>query len=102
MKAFSCVSIGLVLAIAAAPASACNPTLLSTFPDVREIAKCVESHELRVALQAESLERWIALQEKLASLVYRQQDEIAKLKDQILKLEMTLALQDKKKGSPAR
>ncbi len=102
MKAFICSSIGLVLAIATAPASACNPTLLSTFPDVKEIAKCIESHEHRIALQAESLERWIALQEKLASLVYRQQDEIAKLKDEIWKLETTLALQGKKKGNAAR
>lgn len=102
MKAFICGFVGLVLVTAAVPASACNPTLLSVFPDVKEIAKCVESHESRIALQAQSLDRWMALHEKLASLVFQQQDDIAKLRQEVFELKTTLALQGKKKDGPAQ
>jgi uncharacterized membrane protein len=100
MKA--CILAGLVLLAFSAPASACNPTLLSVFPDVKEIAKCVESHQSRIALQGESLERWMALHEKLATLVFQQQDEISKLRQEMFELKTTAALRDKKKSGPAR
>ena len=102
MKAFVCCFVGLVLATAAVPASACNPTLLSAFHDVKEIAKCVEAQESRIALQAQSLDRWMALHEKLQSLVIQQQNDIAKLSQDIFELRTKLALQGKKKDGPAR
>ena len=97
MKTLVALGFASFCLIAANSASACNPTLLSAFPDVKEIAKCVEAHEGRIALQAETLDRWIALHEKLQSLVFRQQDDIAKLSQEIFELRTKLALQSKKK-----
>ena len=88
--------------VATASASACNATLLSTFPDVKEIAKCVEDHENRISLQAQTLDRWMTLHEKLQSLVFKQQKEIAKLSQEIFELKLKLALRGKKTDGAAR
>ena len=99
MRTLLVVLAGLVLATTMAPASACDSALLSTFPDVTEIAKCVEDHEHSIALERQHADTLMALHEKLASLVYRQQDEIAKLSQEVMELKMSLALKSKKKGA---
>ena len=88
--------------LAATSASACNPTMLSVFPDAKEIAKCVEAHESRIALQTETLNRWMVFHEKLQSLVFQQQNDIAKLSQEIFELRTKLAVQGHKKDGPAR
>lgn len=96
-----CGLAGLCL-IAAASASACDATLLSTFPDEKEVAKCVEDHERRISLQTETLDRWMTLHEKLQSLVFQQQKEIAKLSQEVFELRTKLVLQAKSKDGTAR
>jgi predicted nucleic acid-binding Zn-ribbon protein len=71
--------------------------MLPGFPDVKEIAECVKSHEDRIALQQETLDRWMGLHEKLADLVFRQQEEVAKLKDEVFQLKAKLSIQQKKR-----
>jgi hypothetical protein len=92
----------LLFAAGAAPASACDATLLSAFPDVAEIAKCVASHETGIRLERQNVDKLMALHEKLASLVYRQQEEIAKLSQEVFELKTTLAIRGTKKGDAAR
>lgn len=93
MKTFACAAI---LMASALPAVACQSALLSAIPDAKEIAVCVKAHESRIAMQQETLDRWIGLHEKLAGLVFRQQDEIGKLKDEIFQLRLKLATPSKR------
>ena len=94
MKIFACA---VLLSVAVSPALACEPALLPALADVKQVAECVKSHELRIASQRQDLDRWMALHEKLAALVYRQQEEIGKLKDEVFDLKTKLATQQKKR-----